>query len=300
MKYESSFCAANGTGSRRSSTHDFGFNTWNTALTPHTTYTMLSCSDKEKQGQVDGSLNYKYILNISIPLFQHSINLILDSSQASCPIIMFWILINTIINYARDETLSTSTFKLEYNLVVAGCWAALTKSSSVTRPKPTSLMSNDCQCKPPHYLRFKLCTVQDIGLPDDGLGHGGGHFIMKMWRAADISVTSSWHLRDILLQRSVINWSKLQPLISWLTSCHRWAAPLTQHVGKFTTVPASICPLQFSPITDHGATFISGPGVRVSPATITRPARLNILNISVAPRHAAPRSHPPAVARLWP
>lgn len=146
----------------------------------HHTYTMLSCSDKEKQGQVDGSLNYKYILNISIPLFQHSINLILDSSQASCPIIMFWILINTIINYARDETLSTSTFKLEYNLVVAGCWAALTKSSSVTRPKPTSLMSNDCQCKPPHYLRFKLCTVQDIGLPDDGLGHGGGHFIMKM------------------------------------------------------------------------------------------------------------------------
>ena len=160
----------------------------------HHTYTMLSCSDKEKQGQVDGSLNYKYILNISIPLFQHSINLILDSSQASCPIIMFWILINTIINYARDETLSTSTFKLEYNLVVAGCWAALTKSSSVTRPKPTSLMSNDCQCKPPHYLRFKLCTVQDIGLPDDGLGHGGGHFIMKMWRAADISVTSPWHL----------------------------------------------------------------------------------------------------------
>ena len=146
----------------------------------HHTYTMLSCSDKEKQGQVDGSLNYKYILNISIPLFQHSINLILDSSQASCPIIMFWILINTIINYARDETLSTSTFKLEYNLVVAGCWAALTKSSSVTRPKPTSLMSNDCQCKPPHYLRFILCTVQDIGLPDDGLGHGGGHFIMKM------------------------------------------------------------------------------------------------------------------------
>ena len=56
MKYESSFCAANGTGSRRSSTHDFGFNTWNT----HTAYIHqpLSCSDKKKQGHLDGSLNY--------------------------------------------------------------------------------------------------------------------------------------------------------------------------------------------------------------------------------------------------
>ena len=43
MKYESSFCAANGTGSRRSSTHDFGFNTWNThtAYTIHTPATQL-------------------------------------------------------------------------------------------------------------------------------------------------------------------------------------------------------------------------------------------------------------------
>ena len=188
---------------------------------------MLRCSDKEKQGQVDGSLNYKYILNISIPLFQHSINLILDSSQASCPIIMFWILINTIINYARDETLSTSTFKLEYNLVVAGCWAALTKSSSVTRPKPTSLMSNDCQCKPPHYLRFKLCTVQDIGLPDDGLGHGGGHFIMKMWRAADISVT----FRDISVTScSRDQWSIGPNYSLWSADWHRvTAGPRRSH-----------------------------------------------------------------------
>ena len=42
---------------------------------------------------------------------------------------------------------------------------------------------------------FKIHTVQCAGyrLPDDGLGHGGGHFIMKIWRGADISVTSRWH-----------------------------------------------------------------------------------------------------------
>ena len=231
-------------------------------------------------------------------MFQHSITLILDSSQASCPIIMFRILINTVINYStRDETLSMS----EYNLVVAGCWV-LTISSSVTRPKPTSLMSNDCQCKPPHHLRFILCNVQDIGLLMTVWATEVGTLL---WKCEEVlTLTSPWHLGDISLQRSVINWSKLQTLISWLTSCHRpRAAQLTQHVGKFTTVPASIC--LSAVFSDHRsrcvcATFISGPGVRVSPATITRPARPNILNISVAPRHPAPRSHPPAAAWLWP
>ena len=167
-------------------------------------------------------------------MFQHSITLILDSSQASCPIIMFRILINTVINCStRDETLSMS----EYNLVVAGCWV-LTISSSVTRPKPKSLMSNDCQCKPPPHLRFILCSVQDIGLLMTVWATEVGTLLWK----CDEVLTSPWHLGDISLQRSVINWSKLQTLISWLTSCHRRAAQLTQHVGKLTTVPASICP----------------------------------------------------------
>ena len=126
-------------------------------------------------------------------MFQHSITLILDSSQASCPIIMFRILINTVINCStRDETLSMS----EYNLVVTGCWV-LTISSSVTRPKPTSLMSNDCQCKPPHHLRFILCTVQDIGLLMTVWATEVGTLL---WKCDEVltspwhSVTSPWHL----------------------------------------------------------------------------------------------------------
>ena len=161
-------------------------------------------------------------------------------------------------------------------------------------------MSNDCQCKPPHHLRFILCSVQDIGCLMTVWATEVGTLLWK----CDEVLTSPWHLGDISLQRSVINWSKLQTLISWLTSCHRpRAAQLTQPLGKLTAVQPPSAPLQFSPITDHGvrcATFISGPGVRVSPATITRPARPNILNISVAPRHPAPRSHPPAAAWLWP
>ena len=48
MKYESSFCAANGTGSRRSSTHDFGFNTWNTAHTAYTIHTPAAQTRRNK------------------------------------------------------------------------------------------------------------------------------------------------------------------------------------------------------------------------------------------------------------
>ena len=119
-------------------------------------------------------------------MFQHSITLILDSSQSSCPIIMFRILINTVINHSRrDETLSTS----EYKLVVAGCWV-LTISSNVTWPKPTSLMSNDCQCKPPHHLRFILCTVQDIGLLMTVWATEVGTLLWK----CDEVLTSPWHL----------------------------------------------------------------------------------------------------------
>ena len=63
---------------------------------------------------------------------------------------------------------------------------------------------------------FKIHTVQCAGYrpADDGLGHGGGHFIMKMWRGADISVTS----------RSRDQWSIGPNYRLWSVDWHRVTA----------------------------------------------------------------------------
>ena len=176
-------------------------------------------------------------------------------------------------------------------------------SHIVTWPKPTSLMSNDCQCKPPHHLRFILCTVQDIGLLMTVWATEVGTLLWK----CDEVLTSPWHLGDIsVTSRSRDQWSIGPNYRLWSVDWHRVTAGQSSSHSMWENSQQSqppSAPLQFSPITDHSvqcATFISGPGVRVSPATITRPARPNILNISVAPRHPAPRSHPPAAAWLWP
>ena len=166
-------------------------------------------------------------------------------------------------------------------------------SHIVTWPKPTTLMSNDCQCKPPALCRISAPWWR---------------FGPRRWALYYENVTRCWHLRDISVTScSRDQWSIGPNYRLWSVDWHRVTAPGPRSSHSMwensqQSQPPS-APLQFSPITDHGvrcATFISGPGVRVSPATITRPARPNILNISVAPRHPAPRSHPPAAAWLWP